>query len=90
LVAKPFLNEYCRGCHSEKVANADAPEVPHIFDREADVRAAGEHVYKAIEAKTMPPLNVVDDLPVPTSKERRAMLAWLDCSGAREGSHAGH
>lgn len=89
-VAKPFFDEYCRGCHSEKVASEDAPEVPHMFDTEADIRAAGQHVYEALEGKTMPPSDAEEDLPMPTSKERKAVLEWLQCSGATEESHAGH
>ena len=80
-VAKPFLDEYCRDCHSKAAADAGA-KVPHVFSNEAVVKELGAHIYEVIENRTMPPLEDDPELPKPSSKDRRAMLEWLECSGA--------
>lgn len=91
-VAKPFLDQYCRDCHSKAAADAGA-KVPHVFTNEASVRELGLHIYEALENEVMPPLEDEPELPTPSFKERKAMLEWLECSGATavpEDDHEGH
>ena len=80
-VAKPFLDQYCRDCHSNAAADAGM-KVPHVFTNEASVKKLGPHIYEAIENEAMPPLEEDPELPRPSFRDRKAMLDWLTCSGA--------
>ena len=88
LVARPFLEKYCLGCHSQSVVGNDArvgaPDDAN-FDTEAEVMEHGGHIYENLIDRMMPPA----DAPAgqPTSAERDAMLTWLECSGASEHEH---
>lgn len=83
-VAKPFVARYCLRCHSEKINLGSALAVAHVFDTEADLRGAGQHVYDTVSLETMPPSFAPPDQLRPTQKERNALLSWLECSGVAE------
>lgn len=82
-VAKPFLDVYCRSCHGGAPVDGTAQPAPHTFPSERAVRQLGAHIHEVISERTMPPPDE-QDLPRPSNKERRAMLGWLECSGALE------
>jgi len=86
-VARPFVARYCLRCHSEKSTTNAALAVAHVFDTEADVRGAGQHLYDTVAMETMPPSFGPADLLRPTTHERNALLSWLECSGVAEELH---
>jgi hypothetical protein len=74
-VGKPYLENWCRGCHGEDVpppARHGAP-VDVDFDTLGEVQVKIVPVMTVIGAHTMPPSGG------PSDDEDALMLAWLRC-----------
>lgn len=93
--AKPFVQKYCLGCHSESktgnLARMLAPSDAN-FDTEALLFEHGHHIYERVTPDTeegiMPPED--GKSAQPTAPEREAFLTWMECSGAAESGEHEH
>ena len=73
--AAPYINNYCRGCHSRDLSTsmrAGAP-VNVNFDSKEDLLDSLESVLERIEERSMPPIGATD------SRSEAAFLTWAYC-----------
>ena len=84
-VGKPFVDEYCIGCHSESSKDRGGAPEDVNFDDLAGIRDHGMHVYEEVKDETMPPK--ASTYAQPDGDARVKFLDWLDCEGISELEH---
>jgi hypothetical protein len=80
---KQFFQDYCLGCHSEKVKGDDRHDAPadHNFDELADIELLAPHIDQYAGSgpdhtnTIMPPAGA----KAPTKEEREKLSEWLTC-----------
>ena len=73
--AAPYINNYCRGCHSRDLSTSMRAGAPlnANFDSKEDLLSSLEAVLERIEERSMPPIGATD------SRSEAAFLTWANC-----------
>jgi len=73
--AAPYINNYCRGCHSRDLSTSMRAGAPlnANFDSKEDLLNSLESVLERIEERSMPPIGATD------SRSEAAFLTWAYC-----------
>ena len=74
---EPFMRDWCRGCHSNRLGEGDRVDAPLTvnFDRYEDVEMWADRIWvrAADDNRTMPPAGG------PGAEERALLGEWLAC-----------